>query len=126
MSAHYIGELIESVPESVRVKMEMDQAVSQTRMLGSLLGESQEIIHILFRRSEMIYWHGKSVKSNLTHFEIAQEEGWGEKHAMLQNLCLRVNDFLEENPGIAEEVIITKDSIRATLKKQEVQRCLMK
>lgn len=117
-----IGELIKSKPKSVQIKMEMDQAMSQTRMLGALLGESKEIIDILFSRDEMIYWHGKSVPSSLSHFEIAQEAGWSEKHAMLQSLCLCVDDFLRENPGIADKVIITKGSIKATIEENGVWR----
>lgn len=49
--------------------------------------------------------------TSMTHFEISNG-CWEKKHAELQGLCLKICDFIEKNPNIAQKVVITKDIIR--------------
>lgn len=41
--------------------------------------------------------------------------GWSEKYVELDNLCLKIQTFLQHNPDIASRVEITKDAMISKL-----------
>ena len=41
--------------------------------------------------------------------------GWSEKYVELNNLCLKIQIFLQHNPDIASRVEITKDAMLSRL-----------
>ncbi len=41
--------------------------------------------------------------------------GWSEKYAELDDLCLKIQTFLQHNPDIASRVEITKDAMISKL-----------
>lgn len=65
-------------------------------------------------------WKGESGLSgptSRTFFEV-KDNKWTEKYAKLQGLCFQVLRFLEKNPEIATEVIITDHDMRSTLDRE--------
>lgn len=57
---------------------------------------------------------GSSGPTGMTNFEIPDGK-WKQEHADLDCLCIEVLNFLNEHPGIASKVEITKDSIKSSL-----------
>ena len=56
---------------------------------------------------------GMSGPASYTHFEI--RGGWSEKYVELDDLCLKVLNYLQKNPEIASVVEITKDAVTSKL-----------
>lgn len=56
---------------------------------------------------------GMSGPTSRTFFET--NGGWSEKYAELDDLCLKIQTFLQHNPDIASRVEITKDAMISKL-----------
>lgn len=59
--------------------------------------------------------HGIKGPSSHMLFEI-NEDGWSEKYAELERLCLPVLDFLQRNIEIASAVEITQNAMKSRLR----------
>lgn len=55
---------------------------------------------------------GMSGPTGMTNFEIP-DRMWTQEYADLDGLCIKVLNFLNEHPGLASKVEITKDSIKS-------------
>ena len=58
---------------------------------------------------------GMSGPAGITDFEIEPAKHWNEKHIQLQNLCFQILRFIQDNPEVASEVTVTRDSIKSLL-----------
>lgn len=52
--------------------------------------------------------------ASMTDFEI-KNGCWKQEHAELQNLCLKIMNFIETHPDIASKVEITRCAIKSTI-----------
>ena len=59
-------------------------------------------------------WQGMSGPTSMTDFEI-QDGCWKQEHVELQNLCLRIKNFIGSHPDIASKVEITKHTMKSTI-----------